>query len=295
MKKLLVLAAVVCLALFSCKKGTGEDDPNDPANQNLAPTTPMNIVGVLEDFTGVRCGYCPDGHVRAKAIEDANPGKFIIIADHSGGYAAPAAGWANFTSSGGKAVHDQANPAGYPAGTINRMTCLSLGVNPMDPARSNMTMDRGQWVKAVAKVIAMPSPVNIGAKAVYDAAAKELAITYELYYTADETVPNSVNIAILQSNLFSKQSGGTPDPNKYEQKHVLRELPLGDWGEVITSPTTKGSRVKYKTYYYAVPDFYNGSNAITGGGAGVAKDMKVVIFVTRGKKEIISALKVDIN
>jgi len=294
MKKLLVLATIVSLALFSCKETTDEP-PIDQGSTYLASTTPMNRVAVLEDFTGVRCGYCPDGHVRAKVIEDALPGKFIIIATHAGGYAAPAAGWANLISTGGTAVHNQANPAGYPAGTINRMTCLSLGVKAMDLSRSNMTMDRGQWSAAANKVVTMPSPVNIGAKAIYNASTKEIAITYDLYYTADETDPNNVNIAILQSGIITKQSGGTPDPNKYDQKHVLREMPLGSWGEVITTPTTKGSRVKTKTFYYSVPDFYNGSDAITGGGASVIKNMNVVIYVARGQKDIITALEVPIK
>jgi len=293
MKKLLLLASVISFTMFSCTKSTTEDptNPGGGTSTYLASTTPSNMVAVLEDFTGVRCGYCPDGHVRAKAIEDANPGKFIILALHSGGYAAPAAGWANFTSTGGTAVHNQANPAGYPAGTMNRMTAMSLGVNAMDAARSNMTMDRGQWSKAATKVMSMPSPVNIGAKVAYNAAKRQIAITYDLYYTADETVPNNVNIAITQDKLFSKQSGAT---GQYEQKHVLRELPLGNFGEPIATATTKGSRVKTKTFFYDVPDYYNGSDAITGGGAGVAENMHVVIFVTRGQKEIISAVKLPV-
>jgi hypothetical protein len=297
MKKLLLLASVISFTMFSCTKSTTED-PTNPGGGGtstyLATTDPTNRVAVLEDFTGVRCGYCPDGHARAKVIEDANPGKFIILALHTGGYAAPAAGWANFTCTGATAVHNQANPAGYPAGTMNRMTAMSLGVNAMDAARSNMTMDRGQWSKAATKVMSMPSPVNIGAKVAYNASKKQIAITYDLYYTADETVPNNINIAITQDKLFSKQSGGTPDPNKYEQKHVVRELPLGNWGEPITTATTAGSRVKTKTYYYDVPDYYNGSDAITGGGAGVAENMSVVIFVTRGQKEILTAVKIPV-
>jgi hypothetical protein len=294
MKKLLLLATVVSFALFSCNKSTDTVDPNQ-AGTSLASTVPSNRIAVLEDFTGVRCGYCPDGHVRAKAIEDALPGKFIIIADHAGGYAAPMAAWANFTTAEGATVHDQANPAGYPAGTINRMSCMSLGVNAMDATRSNMTMDRGQWAAAANKVVTLTAPVNIGAKAVYNAKDKEIAITYDLYYTADETVPNSLNIAILQDNLYAKQSGGTPDPNHYAENHVLRALPMGAFGEVISTATTKGSKTKTKTYYYAVPDYYNGTDAVTGGGASVIADMSVVIFVTRGSKEIINALKIPIK
>lgn len=294
MKKLLLLASVISFTMFSCTKSDTTTPTDTGSSSNLASTTPSNRVAVLEDFTGVRCGYCPDGHKRAKAIEDAMPDKFVIIAVHSGGYAAPAAGWMNFTTIGGTAIHNQANPAGYPAGTMNRMSAMSLGVNAMDATRSNMTMDRGQWANAAAKVVTLPSPVNIGAKAVYEAAKKRIAITYDLYYTADETVPNNINIMLLQDKIISKQSGGTPS-DKYEQNHVLRDMPLGNWGETITTPTTKGSRVKQKTLYVDIPDYYNGSDPATGGGAAVIQNMKVVVLVTRGQKEILTALKVPIK
>ncbi|MCB9252170.1 MAG: Omp28-related outer membrane protein [Flavobacteriales bacterium] len=300
MKKLLLLAAVVSFTMFSCTKST--TDPNDPngnggngGSSGLASTTPSKTVAVLEDFTGVRCGYCPDGHARAKVIADANPGKFIIIANHSGGYAAPAAGWANFTTTEGALVHDQANPAGYPSGTMNRMVATSINATPMNIARSNITMDRGQWSKAATAVMNITAPVNIGATATYNASNREITITYDMYYTSTETEPNFLNIAILQDGLISKQSGGTPDPNKYVQNHVLRALPLGSFGAEITSPTTAGSRVATKKYYYQVPEYYNGDDAITGGGAGKVEDMKVVLFVTRGTKDIINAIEVDIK
>jgi hypothetical protein len=296
MKKLLVLASLVSLAFFSCKDASTEDPIVDPTPSitYLAPTTPSNRVAVLEDFTGVRCGYCPDGHVRAKAIEDALPGKFLIVCAHAGGYALPAAGWANFTSSASTAIHNQANPAGYPAGTMNRMPCMTLGVNAMDPARSNMTMGRGDWAAAANKVVTMTSPVNIGAKAVFDPKTRELAVTYDLYYTEEETVANNVSVMLLQDKLMAKQSGGTPDPNNYAENHVLRDNLNGDFGDVVSSPTTKGARVKPKTVYYTIPTDYNGTG-VTGGGAAVLSNMYVYVVVSRGTKEILNAIKVDIK
>ncbi len=265
------------------------------ADENTAPTITMNRNAILEDFTGVRCGYCPDGHLRAKAIEDANPGRFIIIGNHSGGYATPAAGWANFTSTGGKAIHDQANPAGYPAGTISRMTCLSLGVNAMDISRSNMTMDRGQWVKAVAKVITLTSPVNIGSRATFNSVTRELTVKVDLYYTGDELVQNNVNVALLQNKLFSKQSGGTPDANNYEQNHVLRYLLTSQWGDIIpAAKTLKGSKYT-KTFIYIVPADYNGSIIPPGGGNVVIENCEVVIFVSQNKTNILTGIKIPVT
>src|SRR5688500_13956312 len=124
-----LLIVLFTVTLFvGCKQTDEDDDVNTGGTETfMASTTPTTRVAVLEDFTGVRCGYCPDGHVKAKAIDDANPDKFIVIATHANLYANPAAGWANFTTPFGTAIDAQAKPAGYPAGTINRATAVSLG------------------------------------------------------------------------------------------------------------------------------------------------------------------------
>ncbi|MEZ4804839.1 MAG: hypothetical protein R2852_04995 [Bacteroidia bacterium] len=201
-----VLSAIALFAvLFLDVKE--EDKKDEPAAEFLASTEPMNEVALLEDFTGVRCGYCPDGHVRAKAAADANPGKFIIMAVHAGGYAAPATGWANFTTAYGDALIAQSSVAGYPAGTINRMLCSDLGVTPQKPG--GRAMSRGSWAAAGNKVNSMPAPVNIGAKATFDEGSRVLTVKVDLYYTADVAGVNNLNVALLQDGLFSKQSGGS--------------------------------------------------------------------------------------
>jgi len=297
MKRILtfiLVASLLTTITESCKKK--KTDPA-PTVVFLAPTSAMNRVAMLEDFTGVRCGYCPDGHVRAKAILDANPGKFVIIATNANLYANPSAGWADFTTLAGTAIDAQARPAGYPAGTMNRMACTTLGATPMNAAYSAITMGRDQWSKAATAVMAMSAPVNIGAKATFDAATRKLTVKVDLYYTATETVPNNINVALLQDKLLATQSnytfGANPNLN-YEENHVLRDMiTSGNFGETISEATTTGSKVT-KSYTYTVPADYHGTS-VTGGGAVVVADLKVVVYVDRGQLEILNALQVDVQ
>ncbi|MBK8367031.1 MAG: hypothetical protein IPL10_06335 [Bacteroidetes bacterium] len=55
-------------------------------------TTPSNKNIVLEEFTGIHCGYCPDGHVVANNIYNNNPGRVVLINIHSGSFANAAKG-----------------------------------------------------------------------------------------------------------------------------------------------------------------------------------------------------------
>ena len=52
-------------------------------------TEVQNRVAVLEEFTGMYCQYCPDGHRVANELMKKYPGKFIAINNHCGGYAQP--------------------------------------------------------------------------------------------------------------------------------------------------------------------------------------------------------------
>lgn len=299
MKRFLSLALAATMlttASLSCKKKTTVDPTPSPA-AFMASTTPSNRIAVLEDFTGVRCGYCVDGHVRAKAILDANPGKFIVIATHANLYAKPTAGWADFTTTAGTAIDAQAKPSGYPAGTMNRMPCTTMGTTAMS-AQSTITMGRGEWSKAATAVMGMSAPVNLGASATFDATSRKLTIKVDLYYTAAETSTNNLCVALLQDKLLATQSNYTagaqnPTPN-YEQNHVLRDMiTTGSFGEPITETTAVGSKVS-KTYTYTVPADYHGTT-VTGGGAVDIANCKVVAYVTRGQFDILNAIEIPIK
>lgn len=300
-----IILAVSATLFTACEKS--EEDPKKetttttgttsttsttgtPAPAFLASKTPSNRVAVLEDFTGVRCGYCPDGHVKAAAAQfELGEDKFIIMAVHGGGYAAPAPGWANFTTPFAASLISQSGVAGYPAGTINRIKAEDLGVAPQNPG--GIAMSRGSWKTAAEAVLAMPSPVNIGSKAEFNSATRELKVYVDLYYTGEETVDNNINVAFMQDKLMSKQSGAPTNP--YEQNHVLRDLITEQWGDVVTGTKAVGTKVS-KVYTYTVPADYNGTE-VEGGGAVIIEDCHVVAFVSRGKTDILTAVQIPIT
>jgi hypothetical protein len=294
---LMIVGALFLFTISSCKK---DDTTTAPADTFLATTTVQNRVAVLEDFTGVRCGYCPAGHAIAKSLLDANPGKFIVIAVNNGDYAAPAAGYANFTTIFGDALISQAIVTGFPAGTINRMMAKDLGKTPQSAAQpynnpNGYAMGRADWTAAATTAMAMEAPVNVGAKATYSSTNKTLTVKVDLYFTSEVTGAVNLNVALLQDKLYCKQSGGTPDPNNYEENHVLRHYLTGQWGtEISTTGQAKGTKVS-KTYTYVVPADYNGATIPPGGGAVVIDDLSVVAFVANGHTNILNAKQVDVK
>lgn len=57
------------------------------AQPTFVSTAPANKNVVLEEYTGINCGYCPDGHKIANQIAAANPGRVVLINIHQGGFA----------------------------------------------------------------------------------------------------------------------------------------------------------------------------------------------------------------
>ena len=50
--------------------------------QTIVSTTAENRNVVLEEFTGIYCTFCPDGHKRANELKADNPGRVAVSYTH---------------------------------------------------------------------------------------------------------------------------------------------------------------------------------------------------------------------
>ncbi len=51
-------------------------------SQTFVSTNPENKNAILEEFTGLMCTWCPDGHKIANEIKASNPDDFFAINIH---------------------------------------------------------------------------------------------------------------------------------------------------------------------------------------------------------------------
>lgn len=246
--------------------------------QTLVSTDVQKKNVVLEEYTGIHCVYCPQGHAIAQALKDENPGDVLLINIHTGGYAIPNAGEPDFRTEFGDAIAGQSNLTGYPSGSVNRHVFPDLA------SAGGTAMGRGTWTTAAGRILVEDSPVNVGASTSYNAATRELTVNVELYYTSDSPEPsNFINVALLQSNILGPQTGGGAG-NNYVHKHMLRYLITGQWGEEITT-VSQGTLVE-RTYIYTIPDNYIDVDCIV-------EDCSIGVFVTETHQEIYSGVEVS--
>jgi hypothetical protein len=283
-KKLITVLAFAAISLVftNCKK---EEAGGEPEAEFLASLDVETKHAVLEDYTGVRCQFCPDGHAKAQALIDQYGDNVVVLGVNAGSYASPSSSWANFTTPYGPAFISLAKPSGYPNGSVNRVKYAPAGT-------SGTSMTRSAWKPAAEAIMMETSPVNIGAKATFNSSTRELTVKVDVYYTADGNGANNLNIALLQSGMVANQSGGGQN---YVHKHVLRDLITGQWGdEIPAASTTVGTRYS-KTFTYTVPTDFNGPVIPPGGGEVFIQDCKLAIFIAEGQENIYTGINVNID
>lgn len=273
MKKI-VLSLFGLLAAVAVSAQTPQFVSTEPANKNV----------VIEEYTGINCGYCPDGHKRVREYEAANPGRVFGINIHAGSYAAN-----TYTTQWGNALMNQAQVTGFPSGSINR-EYFTYYDDYYQQEVTSMALGRGMFVSCGNQILAQTSFVNVAAQASIDATTRVMTVNVEAYYTADaETASNKLNVVLLQDSIIGPQSGASGNPSQvtsdgqYIHMSMLRDMLTGQWGDDITAP--EGSNVIpagtliQRTYTYNIPGSI--SNELVKLG-----HLRLIVFVAKDTKEI---------
>lgn len=235
---------------------------------------------VLEEYTGINCVYCPEGHLIVNQLVETFPNRIFPINIHVGSFASN-----TYTTAFGNDLLNQIGHYGFPTGTVNRHFF----------GDSITAISRDRWESCCDSIMSQTSPVNIAARGTLDWATRELQITVQLYYTASDTcLTHRLNVAVLQDNIIGHQTGAIANPTQivgeqYRHGHVLRHLVAGQWGEEI-SPTTAGSFIE-KSYQYTLPEELGAPNPIP----AKLEDLVFVAFVSQGRQEIFTGCKVELT
>lgn len=246
-------------------------------------TTPKSRKVVLEEFTGIHCQYCPDGHKIAQQIEASKPANDVMLVNiHTGGYATPSAGEPDFRTTEGNAIAGMPGMGitGYPTGSINRHIFSGTA----------MAHSRGAWVTNVNTMLAQSSPVNVALQGTLNAVTRVLTVAAQVYYTGNSITPtNSLTIMLTEDWVVGPQTGGATwypamvnGDGTYNHQHVLRKvLTAGNFG-IPVAPTTTGSSYS-TTVTYTVPALYGAGTNTNTCNLG---NLKILAFVADGMTEI---------
>ena len=225
---------------------------------------------LIEEFTGIHCGNCPDAHELIDEILKAQGEVVYALAYHSGYYAVPFPEEPEFRTEYGDSLDIYFIPDGYPSGMVNR--------NRYD---NQLMLARNLWSTTAHDIVKETAPVNLWICSQYDSDTRVLTVYVEGYYTQDvEADENMLNVHVSQSGILGPQNGSSMGDN-YVHKHMFRANLTPMWGDTITGCKT-GDMFK-KQYTYVVPDDIN----------GVATDpinFEVVAFLCNDKEEVLNVV-----
>ncbi len=245
--------------------------------QTIVSTSPTNRNAVLEEFTGIYCGWCPDGHKIANELAAKYENRFFPINIHADYYAIPQQSRdKDMRTDAGETIDSMAGAEAYPTGSINRNT-------------KPWAQSRNYWEDNVKKLIGEASPVNLAIEADVNLSTRELNVLVEYYYTSTEANPtNHLSVMLLQNEIISYQANAeklNPDfvteDGLYRHQHCLR-MPLTEsvWGDEIANTT--GGTFGKREYKLVLPETIRDIELDL-------TQLEVVAFIAPDKANIITA------
>lgn len=232
-------------------------------------TDVQNKKVLIEEFTGIHCGYCPDAHKILAELLKAQPDKVCAIAYHAGSYAAPGSDEPDYRLDESQEINDHFFITGYPAGMVNRRRFTE-----------HIIINRSLWATYAQMQSQEDAPVNLWMSSSYNSATRELTIDVEGYYTADIDADfNMLNVIVTENNVMGPQRGGGVG-DEYMHQHMVRAFVTGAWGDTITN--CKKGEYFSRQYIYTVPETIN---EVTLNPA----EFEVVAFVCKNEENILNA------
>ncbi len=264
---MVVLLSSCLIAMVSCDK---IDAPYTDDNINIItdsipvfPSLSANYYNkvLLEEYTGIKCVYCPTGSQIARNLKTVYGDTLILMEVHCGEFAIPDATGnytADYRTTAGTTFDTQfgMSNAGLPDGMVNRFGY---------PTAAHILYS-SNWGSSV--VTAKQKPVTVALQIINQYQAPLLKTHIKTTFKANLTKNLMLSVFVLEDSIVSPQKnsnaaiGTTPVILDYVHKHVLRNAINSTWGAelaTIAVPVVQDSSI-IKSYSYTINPAWNAQN-----------------------------------
>lgn len=222
---------------------------------------------VIEEFTGIYCGNCPDGAEIVRLLQLAQPELIHAISIHSGHYADTEGNTAlpYFITAAGDEIHNHYDVGFYPSGMVNRHSYLDQGV----------VTNRNYWSSQCRQEVMQTAAMNLWMESHYEAATRVLSVDVEGY--AQEAGKYALAIALVQNHIKGYQNGASAN---YLHNHVLRDYVTPVWGDDLGNQ--EAGAYCQRHYEYVLPE-------VIGNVAVVPEELELVAMVLDENQSVVNA------
>jgi hypothetical protein len=244
MKNINIIWAILLFVIISAcdiveppyRKG-GEITPVDTTKRKV----------LLEDFTGFRCGNCPEATHVAELISEQFPGRVIVLANHAGPLALPTPNRRyDFRTPETIELANFYGLIATPYGTVNRKQYA--GQQLLAPTA---------WGGYVAEQLNIDADIKITLEAGFNSSSSEITLNAKLDYLKQGNTNHFVAVYIMEDSIVQYQQDDRKHPNvhipDYVHNHVMRGAFNGTWGVPVSgAPVSAGSSIDLP-YTYKIP------------------------------------------
>ena len=255
-----ILYLLSILALMSSCSNISEDE-----RLIYVPPANVNRAVLVEDFTGQRCVWCPNGNDAISEMEKQYGDTAVIaVAIHSGplGFKGNAA-VAGLATELGDRYYDRYNVESQPTALINRKALLARVTD---------------WPARVRAELEGAPELMLTLTASYDSLTRLATLKTDIL-ALEQEVSGHLQVWLTEDSIRALQMMPDGSANAdYIHNHVLRAAVNGDWGEPVS---VAAHQTLSRTCSYTLPAEYNAANCrfvvFVYGDDGVVQAAKVCV------------------
>ena len=251
----------ILLAFWGCREESAGVDFRDPT-VDLFDTTfiaatesPDTKVVVMEEFTGVRCEPCVNGHIKAEQLIAASPGQIAVVSYHAAALSSPFSNSKeNYNTTDGTLILQWFGIASFPISVIDRR---------MFSGETALGVDIALWETRVNEQLMEVPPVNVRlTNTIFSPTSGvfHLIGRVEAAFTQNVTEPARITVMIAENRIIDSQETSMGEDPDYEHMHVFRGM-LTPWnGSNITSTTEEGRVIIQEFVFEDLPGHWDLDN-----------------------------------
>jgi len=231
---------------------------------------------LIEEFTGHKCGNCPEGDATMEMLKEIYCDHIIPVSIHAGFFA-------EINTSGDKYTYDYrteegteideyfgGSAAGLPNAMINRI-----------PENESYSYNPSEWATMIAKLLETKPIIDIDVELSFDAQSREMDADIDVVFIEAINDNLMLSVYFVEDSIVSWQKDYELNPSdieNYSHNHVLRDAINGTWGDNLLNGNANSDDVVSKSYNYTINPEWDINNS------------SIVAFVYKNNtKEVIQA------
>lgn len=208
---------------------------------------------LIEDYTGHKCGNCPEAHQKMEEIIASYCDHVIPVDIHVGYFATPSDGdySTDFRTQAGNDFNDffGNDAAGLPNGLVNRTKY-----------NGTLILSPDSWTAALAKQLEEEPLLDVSISNSYDISARKISTKIDIEFLSKIKDNLMLSVWLVEDSIVDYQKNYSANPvdvPDYIHRHVLRASITPTWGENILNGQAELNQIIEKSFTFQLDNSFD--------------------------------------